>query len=214
MALSKVNFNSINATPTASKFVTFNSDADGLAAGDVGGALTLISTATASSSATLSFTSGIDSTYKEYVFKFINIHPGTDDTRFVYQASIDGGSNYNTTMTTTVFRAQHSEDDSSATLGYRTARDQAQGTSYQQLSEAVGADNDQCISGYLHLFDPSNTTFVKHFMSTAPATISNDNLETLYVAGYHNTTSAINAVSFKFESGNIDSGVIKMYGVS
>ena len=179
-----------------------------------GGGLNLISTQTASSSATINFTSGIDSTYKEYIFKFINIHPGTDDTRFVYQASIDGGSNYNTTMTTTAFRAKHGEDGSGAALGYRTARDQAQGTSYQQLSEAVGADNDQCISGELHLFDPSNTTFVKHFISQAPATISNDNLEVLYVAGYHNTTSAINAVSFKFESGNIDSGVIKLYGVS
>ena len=179
-----------------------------------GGGLNLISTQTASSSATINFTSGIDSTYKEYIFRYYDIHPATDDTRFVYQASIDGGSNYNTTMTTTVFRAQHSEDDGSATLGYRTARDQAQGTSYQQLSEAVGNDNDQCISGTLHLFDPSNTTFVKHFMSTAPATISNDNLETLYVAGYHNTTSAINAVSFKFESGSIQSGVIKLYGVS
>ena len=214
MAISKANFNSFNVTPTASKFITFNSSNDGLAADDVGGSLNLISTQTASSSASLSFTSGIDSTYKEYIFKFINIHPGTDDTRFVYQASIDGGSNYNTTMTTTTFRAAHAEGDGSASLGYRTARDQAQGTSYQQLSEAVGADNDQCVSGELYLFDPSNTTFVKHFISQGPATISNDNLEVLYVAGYHNTTSAINAVSFKFESGNIDSGVIKMYGVS
>jgi hypothetical protein len=179
-----------------------------------GGGLNLISTQTASSSSTIDFTSGIDSTYKEYIFKFINIHPETDDTRFVYQASIDGGSNYNTTMTTTAFRAKHGEDGSGGALGYRTARDQAQGTSYQQLSEAVGADNDQCISGELHLFDPSNVTFVKHFISQAPATISNDNLEVLYVAGYHNTTSAINAVSFKFESGSIQSGVIKLYGVS
>ena len=179
-----------------------------------GGGLNLISTQTASSSATINFTSGIDSTYKEYIFKFINVHPETDDTRFVYQASIDGGSNYNTTMTTTAFRAKHGEDCSGGALGYRTARDQAQGTSFQQLSEAVGADNDQCISGELHLFDPSNVTFVKHFISQAPATISNDNLEVLYVAGYHNTTSAINAVSFKFESGSIQSGVIKLYGVS
>jgi len=179
-----------------------------------GGGLNLISTQTASSSATINFTSGIDSTYKEYIFKFINVHPATDDTRFVYQASIDGGSNYNTTMTTTAFRAKHGEDDSGGALGYRTARDQAQGTSFQQLSEAVGADNDQCISGTLHLFDPSSTTFVKHFISQAPATISNDNLEVLYVAGYHNTTSAINAVSFKFESGSIQSGVIKLYGIS
>jgi len=187
---------------------SFSSNATGT------GGLTKISSQTASSSSSLSFTTGIDSSYKEYVFKFINIHPSTDDTRFVYQASINGGSNYNTTMTTTVFRAKHGEDGSGGALGYRTARDQAQGTSYQQLSEAVGADNDQCISGKLNLFDPSNTTFVKHFISEAPATISNDNLEILYVSGYHNTTSAINAVSFKFESGNIESGTIIMYGVS
>ena len=185
-----------------------------LPSGISGGGLNLISTQTASDSSSLSFTSGIDSTYKEYIFKFINVHPATDDTRFVYQASIDGGSNYNTTMTTTAFRAKHGEDGSGGALGYRTARDQAQGTSFQQLSEAVGADNDQCISGTLHLFDPSSTTFVKHFISQAPATISNNNLEVLYVAGYHNTTSAINAVSFKFESGSIQSGVIKLYGIS
>ena len=201
MALNFANNNSLSAITS-------------LPASISGGGMTLISTQTASSSATINFTSGIDSTYKEYIFKFINVHPATDDTRFVYQASIDGGSNYNTTMTTTAFRAKHGEDGSGGALGYRTARDQAQGTSFQQLSEAVGADNDQCISGTLHLFDPSSTTFVKHFISQAPATISNDNLEVLYVAGYHNTTSAINAVSFKFESGSIQSGVIKLYGIS
>ena len=180
-----------------------------------GGALNLISTTTVSSSSSaVNITSGIDSTYKLYIFKFLDIGPATDNSDFSFNGSIDGGSNYNTTMTTTAFRAKHGEDGSGGDLGYRTARDQAQGTSFQQLSEAVGADNDQCISGELHLFDPSNVTFVKHFISQAPATISNDNLEVLYVAGYHNTTSAINAVSFKFESGNIDSGVIKLYGVS
>ena len=181
-----------------------------------GGGLNLISTQTASSSATINFTSGIDSTYKEYIFKFINVHPETDDTRFVYQASIDGGSNYNTTMTTTAFRAKHGEDGSGGDLGYRTARDQAQGTSFQQLSEAVGADNDQCISGELHLFDPSNVTFIKHFIATTNMVSGAGEPHSVnsFVAGYINSTSAVNAVRFQMASGNIDSGVIKLYGVS
>ena len=185
-----------------------------LPASITGGSLNLLSTQTASSSATLNFTSGIDSTYKEYVFKFINIHPGTDDTRFVYQASIDGGTNYNTTMTTSAFRAAHAEDDGSASLGYRTARDQAQGTSYQQLSEAVGADNDQCISGKLHLFDPSNTTFVKHFIGVISNNNEDSHAQVNYSGGYFNTTAAITGVDFKMSSGNIDAGTITMYGVT
>ena len=112
MALSKVNFNSINATPTASKFVTFNSDADGLAAGDVGGALTLISTQTASSSATLDFTSGIDSTYKEYIFKFYNMHPATNNVKWTFQSDTGTNTSYGQTITSTDFISQHSEDDS------------------------------------------------------------------------------------------------------
>jgi hypothetical protein len=182
-----------------------------------GGGLNLISTQTASGSSSLSFTSGIDSTYKEYVFKFINIHPSANSD-FAFNMSIDGGSNYNTTKTTTFFNAYHYEDGSAANLAYLTADDLAQGTGYQVLMAFgdLGINADDSLSGYLHLFDPSSTTFVKHFIST---TVGSNNEAAPYVnndfiAGYANTTSAVNAVDFKMISGNIDSGVIKLYGIS
>ena len=214
MALSKVNFNSINATPTASKFITFNADADGLAAGDVGGALTLISTATASSSATLSFTSGIDSTYKEYVFRFYNMHPENDDQNLFFNMSIDSGSNYNVTKTTTYFRANHNENDAAASLNYRTGEDLAQATGYQKLTLGTNNDNDSGSSGILHLFEPSSTVFVKHFIARVSDAYGEPSNNDTFIAGYGNTTSAVDAIQFKFGSGDIDSGVIKLYGVS
>jgi len=179
-----------------------------------GGALNLISTQTASSSSSLSFTSGIDSTYKEYIFKFINIHPATDGATFTFNGSIDGGSNYNVTKTTTSFFSFHYEDGSDQELGYSAANDLAQSTSYKNLADSVGNDNDQSASGYLHLFDPSNTTFVKHFINDGNHSMNDNRSNNRRAAGYFNTTSAINAVDFKMSSGNIDSGVIKLYGVS
>ena len=182
-----------------------------------GGGLNLISTQTASGSSSLSFTSGIDSTYKEYLFKFINIHPSANSD-FAFNMSIDGGSNYNATKTTTFFNAFHYEDGSSAALAYQAGDDLAQATGYQVLMAFgdLGINADDSLSGYLHLFDPSSTTFVKHFTATtvsvnneAAPYINND-----FIAGYANTTSAVNAVDFKMISGNIDSGVIKLYGVS
>ena len=214
MALSKVNFNSLNLTPTANKTVVFNSNNNGIEAGDVGGALTLISTQTASSSSTISFTSGIDSTYKEYIFKFINIHPGHSSyTDFLFNMSADSGSNYNVTKTTTYFSAISFENGSYADIEYSTALDTAQGTGFQTLTDNTGNDNDQCLSGTLHLFDPSSTTFVKHFKSRISNAENQSAIDT-FVAGYGNTTSAVDAVQFKFLSGNIDSGTIKLYGVS
>ena len=214
MALSKVNFNSLNLTPTASKTVVFNSNNNGIEAGDVGGALTLISTQTASSSSTISFTSGIDSTYKEYIFKFINIHPGHSSyTDFLFNMSADSGSNYNVTKTTTYFSAISFENGSYADKEYNTSLDTAQGTGFQTLTDNTGNGNDQCLSGTLHLFDPSSTTFVKHFKSRISNAENQSAIDT-FVAGYGNTTSAVDAVQFKFLSGNIDSGTIKLYGVS
>jgi len=216
VAISKANFNSFNVTPTASKFITFNSSNNGLAADDIGGNLKLISTQTASSSASLSFTSGIDSTYKEYIFKFINIHPATDTSHFTFNFSVDGGSNYNVTKTSSAFRAYHYEDGSSgAALGYSAGSDLAQSTGYQYFNWEMSNDADSSISGTLHLFDPSNTTFVKHFIAAANnvGDGSPNYNNNQYTGGYGNTTSAIDAVDFKFNSGNIDSGVIKMYGV-
>jgi hypothetical protein len=169
-------------------------------AGIAGGAtLVLLSTQTASASANISFTTGIDSTYDEYVFKFINLHAATNSADFTFNMSTDGGSSYAVTKTSTAFHATHGEGGSGAALAYQTARDLAQSTDYQQLARNMGDQNDEGCSGYLHLFDPSNTTFVKHFISQVQTT--NDDggayIYGLYVAGYGNTTSAINAVDFK-----------------
>jgi hypothetical protein len=179
-----------------------------------GGSLSLISTQTASSSSTISFTSGLDSTYKEYIFKFFNMHPANDTQEFQFNMSADSGSNYNVTKTTTYFRTYHDEADSSTTLAYRTGNDLAQSTSFQMLADGVGNGNDECCSGTLHLFNPSDTTFVKHFLSRISTYENNNGIRDNYVSGYGNTSSAVDAVQFKFGSGNIDSGVIKLYGVS
>ena len=179
-----------------------------------GGALNLISTQTASSSANLSFTSGIDSTYKEYVFKFINMHPASNS-HFSFNMSADGGSNYNVTKTSSFFYGLHFEDAGTAQVDYDGGRDLAQGTGIQHLSATQSANNaDDCISGTLCLFDPSNTTFVKHFIAHTSGVITNPGNTNNFTAGYGNTTSAIDAIQFSYSSGNIDSGVIKLYGVS
>ena len=178
-----------------------------------GGGLNLISTQTASSSATISFTSGIDSTYKEYIFKFYDIHPTTDNTNFTVNFR-DGGSSYDATKTTSFFQANHEEDGTNGALGYVTGNDLAQSTSSQILIQQNGNGNDECISGELRLFDPSNTTFIKHFMARSTGNITYDYCYDVFVAGYCNTTTAIDGVQFSMSSGSIESGVIKMYGVS
>ncbi len=214
MALNKLKFNSINVTPSASKAIRFNSSANGLETADAGGNLIKIASTTASSSSTVSFTSGLTSTYKEYIFVYNSIHPGTDNTAFQINFSIDSGSNYNVTKTSTAFTAAHKEDGATAFIQYEPGDDLAQGTGFQNLSFPVGSDNDQSVSGTLHLFEPSNTTFVKHFISNCNACEKGDYTGNHHVAGYANTTSAIDAVQFKFASGNIDSGTITMYGVN
>ena len=216
MALSKVNFNSMNVTPSASKAIKFNSSNNGLETGDIGGSLVLISEQTASSSSTIDFTSGIDSTYKEYIFKFINIHPATDGAEFTFQSDTGTNTNYNQTITSTMFTANHKEDDSETGLSYFSAFDQAQGTSFQNIQTNVSADNDNGANGTLHLFEPSSSTFVKHFISTTNSQQSDTSNLTHnhFVAGYFNTTTALTRVRFKFSSGNIDSGTFKLYGVS
>jgi hypothetical protein len=181
-----------------------------------GGALNLISTQTASASASIEFTSGIDDTYDSYIFKFINCQPTTSIRNFEFQGSTDGGSNYNTTMTTTYFRAYHYEDDSSTAFGYGSTVDQAQGTSYQNLANDMGNASDDNLGGELILYNPSSTTFVKHFISRTSG-VNPDSTGLIvdtFVAGYFNTTSAINAMSFRYESGSNMNGIIKMYGVS
>ncbi len=176
-----------------------------------GGGLNLISTQTASSSSTIDFTSGIDSTYKEYIFKYINIHPASAE-HFTFQGSTDGGSSYGVTLTSTYFHAKHDEGDSSTSLTYVTGKDLAQSTSYLRLADSLSTSADESTSGTLHLFNPSDTTFVKHFISRS--SVSNTEAKDGFVSGYFNSTSAIDAIQFKMSSGVIESGVIKLYGVS
>jgi len=177
------------------------------------GGLVLLSEQTASASASISFTSGIDSSYPIYRFEFINIHPATNDVEFQFNFSTDGGSNYNVTKTTTAFESYHSESGSVSDVAYLSADDLAQSTSNQKLTRRTGNNNDESASGYLHLFNPSSTTFVKHFISRVHSYHQSDLAYTMFVAGYGNTTSAINGVRFQMSSGNIDSGTIKLYGI-
>ena len=204
MALVKYNNNSLSSVTSAAGFPA--------------GAMTLIKTLTASSSATLSFVDGssdvvLDSTYPIYVFKFINIHgSGTSSNNFTFQTSTNGGSSYGVTLTSTFFYAYHGESAGDNGLTYNTTADLAQSTSFQRLCTTNGTNNDSSACGTLHLFSPSSTTFVKHFLSDATEELSNYNQHS-YVAGYFNTTSAVDAVQFKMSSGNIDSGTIKLYGI-
>jgi hypothetical protein len=175
--------------------------------------ITLISSQTASASATISFTTGIDSTYKAYKFVFSNIHPATDGVNFQFNMSTDSGSNYNVTKTTTAFISYHKEDGSDSGLSYQTSSDLAQSTSFQPLSYLIGNDADQTFSGTLTIFNPSSTVYVKHFISTGNEYNQNNFSQNGFFAGYGNTTSAVNAIQFKMSSGNIDDGTIYLYGI-
>ena len=182
------------------------------------GSMIFIKKLTASSSATLSFVDGasgvvLDNTYKEYYFTFNNIHPATNSVYFEFQVDTGTNTNYNQTITSSVFRAYHDEADSATALEYNTGVDQAQGTSFQDITDGVGNGNDESAAGTLHLFNPSSTTFVKHFMSTMTDYNGNNFNIVVNTAGYINTTTAITRIRFKFGSGNIDAGTIKMYGV-
>jgi hypothetical protein len=191
-------------------------DNGALDAGVPTGSLILLSTQTASASANISFTTGLDSTYDSYVFKFIDIHPATDGVLFTFNMSTDSGSNYNVTKTTTFFRARHFEDGTNGAVDYRTGNDLAQSTAFQELINAIGNGNDASCSGTLTIFNPASTTFVKHFISTFNNYLKDTpdiGTNNVFVAGYGNTTSAINAIQFKMSSGNIDDGIIKLYGV-
>ena len=178
------------------------------------GKMTLISSQTASGSASISFTSGIDSTYPIYRFEFINIHPQNNNVDFEFNLSTDGGSNYNVTKTTTLFKPYHDEAGTTTTLSYDSGRDIAQGTGYQDIATNFGNDNDQNLAGTLEIFNPSSTTFVKHFICRTQFTHHADFTVEHYVAGYGNTTSSINAIRFQMSSGNIDSGQILLFGVN
>ena len=188
-------------------------DNGALDAGVPTGSLILLSTQTASASASLDFTSGIDSTYDSYVFKFINIHLASN-TSFSFQGSTDGGTSYGVTITSTNFFSRHNESDTTTGLSYSSANDLAQSTSFQRLATDQGTNNDENMSGTLQIFNPSSTTFVKNFICNASTYHSTSAARHDFTAGYFNTTSAIDEIQFKMSSGNIDSGVIKLYGVS
>jgi len=174
---------------------------------------TLISTATASNAANVDITSGIDSTYDEYMFVFTDINPATDQKALTFQVNAAAGSGFNETITSTTFLAYHYEDDSAAALEYEGGSDQAQGTAYQPITVDIGNGADESAAGVLHLFNPSSTTYVKHFYGRANVLNAVVNTNDWFTAGYINTTSAIDEISFKMASGNFD-GVIQMYGIS
>jgi hypothetical protein len=180
------------------------------------GGMVFISKQTASSSATISFTSGIDSTYKEYLFTFNNMHPATDNTQFAFQVDTGTNTNYNIACTSSTFRAYHNEAGNDAGIGYVTGEDQAEGTAFQKLTAGgtIGNDNDQSASGYLHIFNPSSSVFVKHFICRSNASHNGDYTADFYAAGYFNTTTALTRVQFKMLSGNTDAGDICLYGIN
>lgn len=177
------------------------------------GNLILLSTQTASSSASISFTSGITSTHKEYIFIFNNIHPANNNVKLTFQASTDTGSSYGVTITSTRYYAFHRENDATPELAYDGSEDLAQSTNFQNVTGAIGNGNDEVGIGYIHLFNPSSTTFAKHFIVNANSYHGLGASLNAYTAGYYNSTSAIDAIQFKMDSGNIDAGTIQMFGV-
>ena len=185
-----------------------------------GGAISLLKTLTASSSSTLSFVDGsddvvLDNTYRTYVFKWINIHPSGDGTQFSFQGNAAGGSGYDETITSAGIKAYHVEGDTGTQLAYSAGtKDQAQQTSFESLGHATSNDNDHACSGELWLFNPSSTTYVKHFIARIIETEDNNNAQDVFKAGYFNTTSAIDEIQFKFTSGTMDAGTIKLYGIT
>jgi hypothetical protein len=174
--------------------------------------ITLISSQTASNSASISFTSGLDSTYKAYKFVFSDIHPRTDNVDFTFNLSTDSGSNYNVTKTSTIFEAYHNEADTSTSFGYSSSFDLAQSTAYQTINYGIGNGADESCAGSMSLFNPSSTTYVKHFIANSNNYYSTNLSINCYVAGYGNTTSAVNAIRFQMSSGNFD-GTIYLYGI-
>ena len=219
MALTKFNYNSFDVTPVASKGLAFNSTPNGFTAVSSSD-MTLIKSVTASDDSNITFVHGtsdvvLDNTYETYLFKFINMHPENNATDMTVNFSVDTGSNYNVSKNTTFFRTQHYESGTSGVVAYVTGNDLANGTGEQYLQQdgSLGNENDECLAGYMYLFNPSSTTFVKHFMATTIENTQNERCRECFIAGYGNTTSAIDAVRFKCSSGNIN-GTIKLYGVT
>ena len=178
---------------------------------------TLIKTVTSSNAATTSFVDGtssvvLDGTYDEYMFVMTNYNSATDTANLLFNGSADTGSNYNVTKTTTFWEARHVEDDTSSS-GYIASQDLAQSTDFQMLAYSTGNAADECVSGILHLFAPANTTYVKHFYWRGVQLRSDETCMDEFIAGYFNTTSAVDAIQFKSSTGNHDS-IIQLYGIA
>ena len=218
MAISKLNYNSLNVTASANEAIGFDSGADDLETGAGGGAITFIKKLTASSDSSLSFVNGssdvvLDSTYKEYLFVFNNIH--TSANAYIQVNFRDGSTDYDATKTTTMFYTKHKEDDGLDNIALLAGNSLGQSTGIQRLTAGeCDTGNDSGYCGFLHLFNPSSTTFVKHFNHTSQYVNNSPGSENQYVAGYCNVTAAIDAVQFSMSSGNMDSGTITLYGIS
>ena len=216
MALTKFNFNSFDLTTAASKGLAFNSSANGLTT-STADSMVLIKTLTASSSANLAFVDGsssvvLDNTYPIYLFKLINLHVASDATLIRIFGSTDSGSNYTTPITASYHYAGHLEDDSATFLTIET-RGAGNSTSGAYFTDTIGADNDQSVSGTIMLFNPSSTTFSKHYMTETNTIGQTNQSDHVFTGGYLNTTSAVDAIKFQADTGNIDSGTIKLYGI-
>ena len=218
MALNKLKFNSLNVTPSASKAIKFNSSANGFETGDAGGAMKFIKKLTASSDSALSFVNGssdvvLDNTYKEYLFIFNNIH--TSANAYIQVNFRDGSTDYDASKTTTMFYIKHKEDDGLDNVAMLAGNSLGNSTGIQRLTAGeCDTGNDSGYCGFLHLFNPSSTTFVKHFNHTSQYVNNSPGSENQYVAGYCNVTAAIDAVQFSTSSGNMDSGTITLYGIN
>ena len=175
------------------------------------GDMVFISSATASSSASIEFTLG---DYKEYKFFFVNMHPSVYSANFEFQCSTDSGSTYATTITSTHFRARHYENGTGASLAYLTSFDAAQSTSFLTLLREIGNASDECASGYLQLFNPASNTYVKHFIARGNVLLGNVQSNDNYIAGYFNDTNDLTNIKFQMSSGNIDDGKILMFGLN
>ena len=218
MAISKFNYNSFNVTPVAGAALAFDADADGFSTATAT-SMVHIKTITASGDSTIDFIDGtssvvLDNTYPTYLFKFINIHPATNGTSLLFQANVVGGSGFNETITSTTFQSYHNEAGDVAELAYSTSGDQAQGTSYQRINDSIGNGNDESLAGYLHLINPSDTTFITHFSGKTTRYHASDYTNQFFVSGYFNTTSAIDEIQFQMSAGTIDAGTIQLFGVS
>ena len=184
------------------------------------GSMVHIKTLTASNSGDLTFIDGsssvvFDSTYPIYQFVYTNIHLATNGQYLSFQTDTGTNTSFNQTITSSVFKAYHKEDGGAAALGYDNGSDQQTQTSFQRLSSDLISDNDASISGSTMIFNPSSSTYTKHFIAETHTMVdgSPPYSEIRYYAGYFDTTTALTRIRFKSTSGNIDAGTIKMYGL-